>query len=151
MENGLTSKRFQTCDNKADNMKILVADDDFLSRNALMFLLKKYGEVDGAVNGVESLDAFDVALRDGAGYDMVFLDIMMPEMDGMEAARKMRGLEKAYGVPPRNEAKIIMASGLSDPRTVFKALNRSEATDFLVKPCEASSVRETLCRTGAII
>ena len=129
-------------------MKILVAEDDYIARHALMALLRGYGDVDVAVDGAESLEAFRAALETGEGYDLVFMDIVMPEMDGLEASRRIRDLERHHGVAPRREAKIIMTTGLCDPRTVFRALNKSHATDFLVKPCEADSVRETLSRVG---
>ena len=132
-------------------MKILVAEDDFVSRYALMSLLKEYGKVDGAVNGAEGLEAFETALKDGDAYDVVFMDIMMPEMDGLEAARRIRELEKRAGVAPRDEAKIVMATAMDDPKAVFKALNKSEATEYLVKPCEPESIRATMPKVGTAI
>ena len=131
-------------------MKFLVTEDDYVSRHALVSLLRGYGDVDVAVDGAESLAAFRTALEEGAAYDLVFMDIIMPEMDGLEASLRIRELERLHGVAPRNEAKIIMTTGLCDPRTVFRALNRSQATDFLVKPCAADSVRATLSRVGGV-
>lgn len=131
-------------------MKILVAEDDFASRNFLQFLLRKYGDVDIAVNGMEALDVFGEALREGEPYEIIFMDIMMPEKDGLEAASDIREMERAHKVAPANEVKIIMATALSDVKTVFKAYNKSEATDYIVKPFTVEVVTAKLVEMGII-
>ncbi len=69
-------------------------------------------------------------------------------MNGLESSKKIRGLEKQYGIAPRNETKIIMATALHDVRTVFHALNKAQATAFLPKPCDAASIRKLLAGMG---
>ena len=63
-------------------MKALVVEDDFTSRLIMQEMLLGYGSVHIAVNGREALDAFMVAFEKGAPYDLICLDIMMPELDG---------------------------------------------------------------------
>lgn len=66
-------------------MKILLAEDDFVTRKFMVGFLSKYGECDVTVDGMEAVDAFMMALEDGEPYDLVCLDIMMPVMDGYQA------------------------------------------------------------------
>lgn len=129
-------------------MKILIAEDDFASRNFLQFFLKKYGEVDIAVNGAEALEAFQAALGEKKPYRLVFMDIMMPEKDGLQASSEIRALEREHGTAPADEAIIIMATALSDVKTVFAAFNKSEASDYIVKPFTVESLKTKLAELG---
>ena len=131
-------------------MKILVAEDDFASRNFLQLFLGKYGEVDVAVNGSEALDVFKAALSEGSPYEYVFMDIMMPEKNGLDAAREIREIERDFGISPADEAVIIMATALSDVKTVFEAFKKSEATEYITKPLTVEAMTVKLREIGLI-
>ncbi|NDV23282.1 response regulator [Desulfovibrio sp. JC022] len=131
-------------------MKFLVAEDDFASRNFLQLFLRRHGEVDVAVNGAEALDVYKSALQENDPYQYVFMDIMMPEKNGLDAAREIREIERELGVTPANESVIIMVTALSDVKTVFEAFNKSEATDYLVKPITVESLTEKLREMGIV-
>jgi CheY-like chemotaxis protein len=75
-------------------LRVLLVEDDFASRLLLQTFLSRYGECHVAVNGREAVDAFRSALDRGESYDLICMDIMMPEMDGREAARQVRGWKK---------------------------------------------------------
>lgn len=64
-------------------MKILLAEDDFATRKFMSKFLEQYGDCDIAVDGMEAVDAFLMALESDEGYDLVCLDVMMPVMDSV--------------------------------------------------------------------
>ena len=90
-------------------MRVLVVEDDFTSRKILQKILGPYGEVDIAVNGLEAIQAFNQSLDGNNLYDLICMDIMMPEMDGQTALKKIRAIEKERGIQPAQEVKVIMA------------------------------------------
>ena len=102
-------------------MRILIAEDDFASRKFMLRFLSQYGECDVTVDGMEAVDAFLMALEADESYDLVCLDIMMPELDGYQALKAMRDIEKEKNVPTDKAAKIIMTTALNEGRNVTKA------------------------------
>ncbi|NCC23859.1 MAG: response regulator [Deltaproteobacteria bacterium] len=115
-------------------MKILIVEDDFIGRKVLQNLLAPYGEVDIAMDGKEGMQAFELAHAERAPYELICLDIMMPNMDGHEALKNIRIREQEMGVEPASEAKIVMTTALDDPRNVFEAYYQGGATGYLAKP-----------------
>jgi two-component system chemotaxis response regulator CheY len=116
-------------------MKALIAEDDFTSRLLLQKFLSPFGEVHVAVNGAEALEAFREAKKSGAPYGLVCLDIMMPEMDGQEVLKEIRGLEEAAGISLGQGTKIIMTTALKDRVNVMTAF-REQCDAYLAKPID---------------
>jgi two-component system chemotaxis response regulator CheY len=128
-------------------MRILVVEDDFISRRLLCRYLEPYGECDVAVNGNEAVGAFKLLLLAGQHYDLICLDIMMPGMDGQETLKRIRTLEKEHAVAPDDVVKIIMTTALEDHDSVMAAF--SNACDgYVVKPIEKRKFIETLQEIG---
>ncbi len=125
-------------------MKTLVAEDDFISRLVLQKMLLPFGHCDIAVNGREAVEAFNLAMSEGNPYDLICLDIMMPEMDGKEALSLIRLKEKQLNIEPRNEAKIIMITALDTPKDVVDAYYKGGCTSYLVKPINKIKIGNSL-------
>lgn len=125
-------------------MRSLIAEDDFTSRKLLQKILSEFGESDVAVNGKEAVEAFHNAQEDSQPYDLICLDIMMPEMDGQEVLKRIRQREKELGVPQRDEVKVVMTTALDSPREVIEAYYRGGCTSYLVKPIEKRKLVEVL-------
>lgn len=117
-------------------MRALIVEDDFTSRKILQKILAPYGEADVAVNGKEAVTAFNSAFDEARPYDLVCMDIMMPEMDGQEALRRIRGIEKTRGVPPSEEVRVVMTTALDDPKNVVEAYYKGGATSYVPKPID---------------
>lgn len=129
-------------------MRILIVEDDFGSRRLMQKLVSDYGQCDVVVDGEEAVEAFRLAWEENNPYDVIFLDIMLPKMDGQEALRRIREIEQSIGVIPSDEVKVIMTTVLEDPKNVIEAYNKGGATSYLVKPVERNKVMEELDRLG---
>jgi two-component system, chemotaxis family, chemotaxis protein CheY len=121
-------------------MRILIVEDEVSNRLLLQRYLRGLHSVDVVVNGEEALEAFRLAHKDGDPYQLVLLDIQMPVMDGLEALRAIREMEKSLVVPSGQEAKVLMITAHNDKESVFDAFFKGNASGYLVKPVE----RETL-------
>ena len=118
-------------------MKALIVEDSFTTRLILQTFLAKYGDCHVAVNGKEAVEAFRLALEANQPYDLICMDVVMPEMDGHEAVKMIRALEKSRGVLPDARVKIIMTTGLSDRLNVIMSA-REQCDAYLVKPLDTS-------------
>ncbi len=124
-------------------MKILIVDDNFINRKQLKFMLSELGESDLANDGKESIEAIELAYDEGKYYDLICMDIMMPQMDGMEALEAIRQFEKDKGMPAEDGAKIIMISTVDDKSSIIKSF-RSGCESYVVKPVVKHKLLETI-------
>ncbi len=131
-------------------MRTLIVEDDFTSRRLLQLMLAPYGESDLVENGAQAVAAFTGALASKTPYDLVCLDIMMPEIDGQDALKALRQAEQAGGIAPQDEAKIIMVSALDSPNAVIEAYYRGRCTSYLVKPVDKNKLLALLRDFGLI-
>lgn len=115
-------------------MKCLIAEDHLLSRRILKELLSPQFDCDIAVNGQEAIDSFQLAHESKRPYDVIFMDIMMPVVDGLEALLCIRTLERKMLIPHGLAVKAVMTTALDDPHTIIKSFNECEADAFIVKP-----------------
>jgi two-component system chemotaxis response regulator CheY len=133
-----------TFDPRSTMLRALIIDDDPVNTRFLMEILSPYAGCDTADNGRAGLEAFGRALVAGQPYDLIFLDVMMPGMDGHQALEGMRHLERLQGVASSNAAKVIMVSAHDDPRTIYRAFFQGQALSFLAKPFSCETVLDEL-------
>lgn len=124
-------------------MRILIVEDDFVSRRLLQKMLSQLGICDTAVNGTEAVKAFQMAHDEGSPYDLVCLDIMMPEMDGLEVLKRIRLYEKGIGIEGLSGVKIIMITALDDFNNI-KTSFREQCEAYVIKPIEREKLLHVL-------
>jgi len=131
-------------------VKTLIVEDDFTSRLLLQEILKSYGPSHIAVNGREAIEAVRIALEAKEPYELICLDIMMPEMDGQAALKEIRNMEKSKGMIPSDMAKIIMTTSATDKENVLAAIN-AQCDYYLVKPVQKKILIRELHRLKLIL
>ena len=114
-----------------NNLKILIVDDDSSSREVLSCMLKDFDNKKTASNGKQAVDLIMAAIDINKFYDVIFLDISMPFMDGIQVLRVLRAAEKI--AKSENHTKVIMTTGLEDEKTIRRAF-KSGADAYLLKP-----------------
>jgi len=129
-------------------MRALIVEDEFLSRKVLRSFLMTLFEVEIVVNGREAVEAFKLAHSEDQPYDLILMDIMMPEVDGIEALHRIRTLEEKEALTPK--VKVIMTTALDDPQTVIKSFYEGEASAYIVKPVAKDKLFKELEKLGLL-
>ena len=130
-------------------MKILIADDDLLSRKLLYNLLSQYGECDLVIDGLEALDAYLISLKENNPYDLVCLDIIMPKVDGVKVLKHIEDLETQMGILPDKRVKIIMTTALAQTQIMQNTFELG-CDAYMAKPIDTAILIEVLQRFGLI-
>ena len=121
-------------DKEALSLKILVTDDDELSRRLMRVILTHEGHrVEVAANGLEALEAVQ-----NNTFDIVFMDLNMPDMDGMEASRQIRAWEDG------DSHTFIVALTASYLPEIGQALFDSGIDNYVSKPFEVAQIQKLL-------
>jgi two-component system, chemotaxis family, chemotaxis protein CheY len=130
-------------------MKSLIVEDDPTSRFMLEKLLESFGTVCAVEKGVEAIGAFVVARQKSLPFDLICLDIMLPEMDGQEVLRTIRNLEENTGILRGDGVKVIMITALADNDHIFSSF-RDFCDGYLVKPFDKAKLIEHLRNFGLV-
>ena len=125
-------------------MRILVVEDEFTARTLLLEYARPFGNNDVAASGEEAVLAVKSALERGKPYELILLDIFLPNKAGSHVLREIRQMERESGVKP---AVIVIISSL-DMKSAKMAALKLSADGYLVKPVEESTFRQELARHG---
>jgi len=128
-------------------MRILVVDDDYVSRVKLAQLLAPYGHRDSSPNGEIAIRLFEEAHKELAPYDLVTMDIGMPGMNGQEVLACLRERERGWGIPRETAAKIIMITGRDSAKDVMSSYYEG-CDGYLTKPIKSEALGKALAEAG---
>lgn len=119
---------------KIPSLRILVVDDDALGRRLMRLILSQQGHrVDLAADGREAVEA----VKNGC-FDIVFMDLNMPDMDGMEASRQIRAWEKG------DSHTFIVALTASYLPEIGQALFDSGMDNYISKPLQVEQLERLM-------
>lgn len=123
----------QTNTTKFNNKKVLLVDDDRLNNRILKRLLKIYGiELDTCERGIECIDK----INNGEQYDLILMDIMMPDINGIDTLKKLKS-NKNF----KTKVIALTADALSTSRNKYL---KEGFTDYLAKPFKKEELEEKL-------
>lgn len=125
-------------------MRILIVEDEFISRTLLAEMLNDYGVCHIATNGKDAVEAIERSFNEKQPYDLVCLDIMMPEMDGQEVLCETRRIEREHGIKGLRATKVIMTTALDDSKNIMRAFTKGHCEAYLTKPIEKAKLVEHL-------
>lgn len=120
-------------------MKILIVDDDKASREYLLKVLSKHGTCDIVINGIEAVDAFLLAHEESCPYDLIFLDLMLPLLDGEDVLSAIRKVEYEKKIEPLKRVKVIITSALND-RDLITKLDNYGFDEYFLKPISSERI-----------
>ena len=124
--------------------KILIVDDSTSVREQLTAFLEPYAECHTAVNGQEAVDM----IKEGTNFDLVIMDVIMPEKDGLTAVKEIREFEKENGGSINKTLTIIIATTIKDPSRILIAQYECGADAYIAKPFTEQTVLQTLRNNG---
>jgi len=136
----------QAATKAASGLSILVAEDNEINALLMRSLLSRLGHrAVLTTNGEEALESWQAARSAGAPYDLVLMDIQMPQLDGIETTRRIRSLEA--GQPGRQTPILALTANtlVEDRYACFEA----GMDGFLIKPLDREKLAEALAGLAA--
>jgi len=124
-------------------MRSLIVEDEFTSRMQIQYFLEEYGHCDIAVNGAEAIEAYKIAMGNKQPYDLICLDINLPEKNGHQVLEEIRKMEEETGESLKNPVKIFMTTAMDSMRNVIDAYY-GLCDEYLTKPIEKEKLVEKL-------
>jgi len=132
----------QTTFARRQPLRVLLCDDNTINQKVAIRILQQLGyEPDLAANGREALDALE-----RKPYDLIFMDVMMPEMDGLEATRAIRKFQQESGNANFKSRIIIVAMTAQAMQGDREKCLDAGMDDYLAKPIRPSDVRTVIER-----
>ncbi len=124
-------------------MRILVIDDEFAALKKLEVLLSDYGECDAATHAGQAKELFLQAIKEGQPYDLITIDIGLPDASGLELLKFFSSLESKN---PKLGSKKFMVTGSADADDVLDASKYCDG--YITKPIKRDVLAQKLDKLG---
>lgn len=128
-------------------MKSLIVEDHFTARRLLQIHLAAFGECAVAINGIEAINAITESLANNEPYDLICLDINMPQMGGLETLKRIRQIDKTNGISEQDRVKIIITSS-NDDAACIECAHDEGCQAYIIKPIRKQELFAEIKRLG---
>lgn len=115
-------------------MKSIVVDDDKICGNIFKTELLKFGQCDFVDNGKKAIEIYKESIEQGSPYQLMVLDIIMPDMDGGEVLRSIRRLESEKNIWEMDRLRVVITTAYDDwynRKIIIKNLNPLYETYYI--------------------
>lgn len=128
-------------------MKILIVDDENISRKILLKKMELIGECTSVNDSLKALALYDKAVKDKEPFEIITLDVSMPKMDGRQLLSMIRKKEKAMKISKKDRVKIIMVTSRMNLSTIKECIKLG-CDGYISKPVNKYQLLENLGRMG---
>jgi HD-like signal output (HDOD) protein/DNA-binding NarL/FixJ family response regulator len=128
-------------------MRILIIDDEMVSRTKLELIMEYFGDCEALDSGDDALAVFYEAHQENDPFDLIMLDINLPGMDGIQLLSAIRQAEKELDIEQSRQAKILMTSSYRDKKRIIASV-QSGCDDYIGKPFNLELIRYRLDKLG---
>ncbi|MGD8703180.1 MAG: response regulator [Desulfosarcina sp.] len=128
-------------------MKVLVVDDELVSRKKMKKIMQAYGACQAVDSGTAAIKAYTEALLANEHFGLITLDVSMSDMPGIQVLSTIRTVERSNDIPKEARVKVLMVTALADQATVLASIEAG-CDDYLKKPFSLQTVTQKLNQMG---
>jgi two-component system chemotaxis response regulator CheY len=128
--------------------RILIVDDSTAIRESFKEILSPLAECEEADNGQAAVDLVKRRINQGKAFDLVLMDIIMPEKDGLTAVKEIREFEQSRGGGESGRLTIVIVTTIREPSRILVAQYECGADAYISKPFTEETVLQTLSGNG---
>lgn len=130
-------------------MRILIVDDNEDICKLVPLILDSHATCEYVLSGEEALKKVAEHWKNDKPFDVIFLDIMMPDMDGITCLKELRQMESDNAHDGSRAVKVIMLTAYNDPKHVLDSF-KEHADGYIVKPFDEEKLLNEMKIIGAI-
>ena len=126
-------------------MRTLIVDDEIVSKKKMQKIMEGFSECETAETGKGAIAAYKESLEKGNPFDLITLDIIMPDIDGLRALKKIRDWEKDMETKgsKQRQVKIMMVTAHSNI-SLIRSCIKAGCNSYIVKPFAKDTVMQKL-------